>query len=295
VGLILIDFPSAWAEGAEAYIARGLDVHDQYRNHPLVHTAFAPHAPYSVSEGPLQRVRVLADELEIPVHMHVHETREEVEQSLQQWGKLPIDRLADLGLLNPGLVAVHMTQLTDPEIERFAASGAHVVHCPESNLKLANGFCPVERLMRAGVGLALGTDGAASNNDLDMFGEMRTASLLAKGVQRDPQAVPAPVALRMATLNGAAALGLAEETGSLVAGKSADMAAVDLGCLESTPVYNPVSQLVYAAGREQVTDVWVAGRAVLRDRRLTTLDRDEILARAAEWRARIAGDPAAPG
>jgi 5-methylthioadenosine/S-adenosylhomocysteine deaminase len=290
VGLILIDFPSAWADSPDGYIARGLEVHDQYRNHPLIHTAFAPHAPYSVSEGPLQRVRVLADELEIPVHIHVHETREEVEQSLEKWGKLPIDRLADLGLLNPGLVAVHMTQLTDREIATFSESGGHVVHCPESNLKLANGFCPVARLMRAGVGLALGTDGAASNNDLDMFGEMRSAALLAKAVAGDPQAVPAPAALRMATLNGAAALGLAAETGSLVRGKSADMAAVDLGRLESTPVYNPVSQLVYATGRDQVTDVWVAGRAVLRERRLTTLDEDGILARAAEWRERIAAE-----
>ncbi len=288
VGLIVIDFPSAWADGPDAYLARGLEVHDQYRSHPLIHTAFAPHAPYSVSAGPLERIRVLADELDIPVHIHVHETREEVEESLKQWGKLPIERLAEMGLLNPALMAVHMTQLTDKEIRLFADSGGHVIHCPESNLKLANGFCPVARLARAGAGLALGTDGAASNNDLDMFGEMRTASLLAKGLERDAEAVPAAAALRMATLNGAIAMGIAEETGSLVEGKSADLTAVDLGGIESAPVYNAVSHLVYATGRHQVSNVWVAGRRLLRERRLTTLDEAEILARADEWRRRIA-------
>lgn len=287
VGLIVIDFPSAWADGPEAYLARGLEVHDQYRNHPLVHTAFAPHAPYSVSPASLERVQVLADELNIPVHIHVHETREEVEASLKQWGKLPIERLDEMGLLTPALLAVHMTQLTDREIELFASAGGHVVHCPESNLKLANGFCPVARLGRAGVGLALGTDGAASNNDLDMFGEMRTASLLAKGLEHDAEAIPAATALRMATLNGAIAMGIAQETGSLIEGKSADLVAVELGGIESTPVYNPISHLVYATGRHQVSDVWVAGKRLLRERRLTTLDEDEILARTAEWRGRI--------
>ncbi len=288
VGLIVIDFPSAWADGPDAYLARGLAVHDQYRNHPLVHTAFAPHAPYSVAPASLERIRVLADELDIPVHIHVHETREEIETSLKQWGKLPIERLDEMGLLSPALLAVHMTQLTDKEIQLFARTGGHVVHCPESNLKLANGFCPVARLARAGVGLALGTDGAASNNDLDMFGEMRTASLLAKGLERDAEAVPAAAALRMATLNGAIAMGLAEETGSLTEGKSADLAAVHLGGIESAPVYNPISHLVYATGRHQVSDVWVAGKRLLRQRRLTTLDEDEILARAADWQRRIA-------
>jgi len=284
VGLIVIDFPSAWADDAGAYLARGLEVHDQLRNHPLVHTAFAPHAPYSVSQGPLERIRTLADELDVPVHIHVNETPEEVEESLKRWGKLPIQRLAELGLLNPGLMAVHMTQLTDTEIRLVAEAGAHVIHCPESNLKLANGFCPVARLVEAGVGLAIGTDGAASNNDLDMFGEMRTASLLAKGLAANAEAVPASTALRMATLNGARAMGIAEETGSLVKGKSADMVAVELGGPESVPVYNPISQLVYATGRHQVTDVWVAGKRLLHERGLTSLDREEILARANEWR-----------
>ncbi|HHH39725.1 MAG TPA: TRZ/ATZ family hydrolase, partial [Sedimenticola sp.] len=288
VGLILIDFPSAWAENADDYLRRGLEVHDQFRNDALISTAFAPHAPYTVSDPPLERVRVLADELEIPVHMHLHETRDEVKQGLARDGVRPLKRLAELGLLSPALAAVHMTQLQPEEIARFAESGGSVIHCPESNLKLASGFCPVADLLRAGVNVALGTDGAASNNDLDLFSEMRTAALLAKGVAMDASVLPAARALRMATLNGARALGLAGETGSLEPGKAADITAVDLGGLQSQPLYSPLSQLVYATGREQVSDVWVAGRQLLRDRQLLTLDAEEILARAREWRRRIA-------
>jgi 5-methylthioadenosine/S-adenosylhomocysteine deaminase len=293
VGLILIDFPSAWAEGPDDYLRRGLEVHDQFRHDSLISTAFAPHAPYTVSDQPLERIRVLADELEIPVHMHLHETRDEVRQGLSQYGVRPLERLTSLGLVSPSLMAVHMTQLEPEEMAQFAKSGASVVHCPESNLKLATGFCPVAALMAAGVNVALGTDGAASNNDLDMFSEMRTAALLTKGVARDARALPAAKALRMATLNGAMALGIAAETGSLEAGKAADITAVDLSGLESQPLYHPLSQLVYATGREKVTDVWVAGKQLLREKQLLTLDKlltldsDEILSRAGEWRQRI--------
>ncbi len=288
VGLILIDFPSAWAGDTDEYFRRGLEVHDHFRNNALVTTAFAPHAPYSVSDDPLQRVRTLADELEIPIHMHVHETRDEIDMGLKRHGTRPIARLEGLGLLSPTLVAVHMTQLEEDEVELFARAGASVVHCPESNLKLASGFCPVGRLMAAGVNVALGTDGAASNNDLDMFSEMRTAALLAKCVARNASTLPAAEALRMATLNGAAALGIAAETGSLEVGKAADICAVDLGGLEASPVYHPVSQLVYATGRDQVTDVWVAGKQLLKQRRLTTLDADGIIERSREWQQKIA-------
>ena len=290
VGLIVLDFPTIWAANPDEYLHRGLEVHDQFRNHPLVRTAFAPHAPYSVSDGPLQRVAVMADELEIPIHIHLHETRDEVKHSLAHHGKRPLARLAELGLLSPALMAVHMTQLDQAELESFADSGASVVHAPESNLKLASGFCPAQKLLDLGVNLALGTDGAASNDDLDMLGEMRSAALLAKGVNADARALPAHTVLRMATLNGAAALGIAEETGSLEPGKSADVVAIDLGRAETQPVYNAVSQIVYSAGREQVSDVWVAGKRLLNNRVLTTLDLDEILERTADWQARIAAD-----
>jgi len=287
IGLILIDFPSAWAEDAEGYLARAVEVHERFRNEPLIRTAFAPHAPYSVSDGPLERMRVLDAELNLPVHMHVHETADEVQQGLAQHGKRPLARLQELGLLGPSLVAVHMTQLEDAEIEAIARAGVNVVHCPESNLKLASGFCPVARLLEAGVNLALGTDGAASNNDLDLLGEMRTAALLGKGVASDPSALPARQVLHMATLGGARALGLGEEIGSLVAGKAADIAAIDLGQPQTQPVYDPVSQIVYAAGREQVSDVWVAGRRLVSNGRVNCLDIPEIVRNAARWGERI--------
>jgi 5-methylthioadenosine/S-adenosylhomocysteine deaminase len=287
LGMILIDFPTAWAQDAEEYVDKGLKLHDHYRNHPLIGTAFAPHAPYTVSDGPLQRVRVLADELDVPIHMHVHETAAEVQQGVEQHGVRPLQRLEQLGLTTPRLVGVHMTQLSDAEINAYARSGAHVVHCPESNLKLASGFCPVHKLLQAGVNVAIGTDGAASNNDLDMFAEMRSAALLAKAVAGDASALPAHLALRMATLNGAAALGLAEETGSLVTGKAADIAAVHLGAIETQPLYHPISQLVYAAGSRRVSDVWVAGQHLVKEGVLTSLDEQEILAKARAWQRKI--------
>jgi len=287
VGLIVIDFPTVYARDADEYIDKGLRLHDALRHEPLITTAFAPHAPYSVSDAPLAKLRTLNNELNLPLHMHVHETAHEVDVAVTQSGARPLARLDALDLVDPSLVAVHMTQLTDAEITRLAQTRASVVHCPESNLKLASGFCPVHRLLTTGVNVAIGTDGAASNNDLDMLDELRTAALLAKAVSGEATAVPAHTALRMATLHGARALGLAAETGSLVAGKSADLAAIDLSALASQPVYDPVSQLVYTASRDQVTDVWVAGRRLLADRALTTVDEAAVLRRARDWRDKI--------
>ncbi len=287
VGLIMIDFPSAWAGSTEEYLHRGIEVHDHYRKHPLITTAFAPHAPYSVSDGPLENIRTLADELGMQIHIHLHETKDEIHQSLERYGVRPIQRLNDMGLLSPSLIAVHMTQLLDDELELFAKSGAHVVHCPESNLKLASGFCPAAKLLNLGINIALGTDSAASNNDLNMFSEMRTAALLAKGVAGDASALPATTALRMATYNGAIALGISEETGSLEVGKYADITAVDLGRLESNPIYHPISQLVYASSRDMVTDVWIAGKQVVRTGVLTTMDQRKILSDSSHWQEKI--------
>jgi 5-methylthioadenosine/S-adenosylhomocysteine deaminase len=290
LGLIVVDFPTAWASNADEYIAKGLAIYDEHKDEALLSFCFAPHAPYTVSDGPLRRIRTLANELDLPVHMHVHETAHEVEESMARFGMRPLERLAQLGLVGPNLLAVHMTQLNDAEIAHLAGAGVHVLHCPESNLKLASGFCPVQKLLDAGVNVCLGTDGAASNNDLNLMGEMRTAALLAKGVAGDATALPVATALRMATLNGARALGLGEETGSLVPGKAADVVAVDMNCLESRPLYHPLSQLVYASGREHVTHVWVAGKALLRDRQLTTLDLETIQAKATLWQERLMGN-----
>ncbi len=232
-------------------------------------------------------MRTLADQLNVPIHMHVHETAFEVQEAVNKLGERPLARLEKLGLLTPQLLAVHMTQLSDDEIAACARAGVSVIHCPESNLKLASGFCPVHKLVSAGVNVALGTDGAASNNDLDMFSEMRTAALLAKAVAGDASALPAAAALRMATLNGAKALCIDDEAGSLWPGKSADITAVRLGDIETQPLYHPVSQLVYATGRDKVSDVWVAGRHLLKDRALTTLDETELKAKAAAWQQKI--------
>jgi 5-methylthioadenosine/S-adenosylhomocysteine deaminase len=286
VGLIVLDFPTAWAQPGE-YIHKGLELHDKLKGDPLIRTVFAPHAPYTVSDGPLAEVRKYATELGIPIHMHVHETAGEIEMALQASGKRPWQRLKELGLVGPDLIAVHMTQLTDEEIADCAQHGVTVAHCPESNLKLASGFCPVHKLMQAGVNVALGTDGAASNNDLDLLGEMRTAALLAKGVANDARALPAPAALHMATLAGAKALGLDGEFGSLKNGKAADFIAVDLGEVSAQPVYNAISQLVYASARHNVTDVYVAGRALMRERRLLSVDEAAAVAKAQEWREKI--------
>jgi 5-methylthioadenosine/S-adenosylhomocysteine deaminase len=287
LGMIMIDFPTAYAQSPDDYLDKGLALHDTWRNSELISTAFAPHAPYTVSDGPLEKICTLNNELNLPVHMHVHETAFEVEQALAKHKLRPLARLKKLDLLGPQLAAVHMTQLLPEEIAALAGNGAHVLHCPQSNLKLASGFCPVHALMQAGVNVALGTDGAASNNDLDMLDELRSAALLAKAVAADPTALPAASALRMATLNGARALGLDERIGSLTAGKAADMTAIDLGRISSQPVYDPISQIVYAAGRDQVTDVWVAGKRLLHTGRLTTLDEAEILAKAKQWRDKI--------
>lgn len=290
VGMIVIGFPSAWARDAHEYFANGQAVHDRYRGHPLIRTAFAPHAPYTVDDDALRLIAVRAEELDVPVHMHVHETAREVADAVAATGERPLARLARLGLLSHRLLAVHMTALEPDEIGLIARTGVSVAHCPESNLKLASGFCPLGALAAAGVNCALGTDGAASNNDLDMLGEMRTAALLAKAVAGDPCAVPAHAALAMATLHGARALGLDHETGSLAVGKHADCIAIDLGALRAQPVYDPISQIVYAGHRDQITDVWVAGRRVVDERRLTSLDEQHLLATAARWRTRIQPD-----
>lgn len=287
IGLPVIDFPTAWAKSDDEYFDRAREIHDQWRDDALIKTAFAPHAPYTVDDDNFCRVRVLADQLDIPVHLHLHETAQEVQQSIDQYGLRPIARLDRLGLFNDRLIAVHMTQLTEAEIHLCAERGVSVVHCPESNLKLASGFCPACALMKAGVTLAIGTDGAASNNDLDMVGETRTAAILAKAVADDAAALTAAEALRAATLGGAKAMGLDDVIGSLEAGKQADIVCMNLGEIETQPLHQVISQVVYASGRHQVSDVWIAGKPKLRDRQLVDMDEAGILANARQWRTRI--------
>jgi len=284
IGMIVIDFPSAWAQNSDEYLSKGLSLHDEFKHDPLISLMFAPHAPYTVSDEPLKKLQMYADELQHPVHIHLHETEQEITDSLQQNGVRPIERLRKLQMVGPSLTAVHMTQLDKAEIDLLAKSGCSVVHCPESNMKLASGFCPLTALIDSGVNVALGTDGAASNNDLDLLGEMRTAALLGKAISNDARSIPAATALKMATLNGAKALGIEAITGSLEIGKVADMTAITLtDQIETAPVFDPLSQIVYSAGRNQVTDVWVSGHQVLKSKQLTTLDKVTILEKAKSW------------
>jgi len=294
LGLIVIDFPTPWASSSQEYFEKGANVHDRFRNTPLIRTAFAPHAPYTVGDEALNKIATLAEELDVQIHMHLHETQNEIEQHLEQHGVRPLQRLERLGLLSTRLNAVHMTQIDRTEFSRLANYGVNVIHCPESNLKLASGFCPVHELLAAGVNVALGTDSAASNNDLDMLGEMRTAALLGKGLTRDPQALGAWQVLRMATINGARALAMDAITGSITPGKAADIIAVDLDTPETRPIYDPVSQLIYSASRNQVTDVWVAGKQLLKQRELLTINEARLMQKTALWESRLSADREPP-
>ena len=287
IGMIALEFPTPYANDAQDYLAKGIAMRDEWSAHPLLSFCLAPHAPYTVSDATFEKIGVLAEQLDVPIHMHVHETLDEVTGAVARNGRRPLERLATLGLLSPRLVAVHAVHLDPGEIEALARHGCHVAHCPTSNLKLASGFAPVAKLLDAGVNVALGTDGAASNNRLDLFEEMRLAALLAKAVGQRADAVPAHQALAMATLHGARALGIDARIGSIAPGKAADLVAVNLGSLELSPCYDPVSHLVYAAGRHDVSHVWIDGRPKLVDRHLVGIDTDALRARAARWSAQL--------
>jgi 5-methylthioadenosine/S-adenosylhomocysteine deaminase len=289
IAIPILDFPIPGAATADEAIRQGVELFGDLKHHERIKITFGPHAPYTVGDETLEKIRVIAEELDASIHMHVHETAFEVQQSVEQCGERPLARLGRLGLLGPRLQAVHMTQISDEDLMLLVESNTNVIHCPESNLKLASGFCPVERLWQAGVNVAIGTDGAASNNDLDLLGETRTAALLAKAVAGSASALDAHRALRMATLNGARALGIEAETGSLEVGKAADIVAFDLSGLAQQPVYDPVSQLIYATGRDCVKHLWVAGKQLLDDRRLTRLDEAQLCATAKAWGRRISG------
>jgi 5-methylthioadenosine/S-adenosylhomocysteine deaminase len=288
MGMPVIGFPTPWAETEDEYFRRGLEFHQRFVDEPLVGTSVVPHAPYSVGDNAFERIAKLAEELDIPVHLHLLEAAGEIESSRETHGLHPLDRLEALGLLGPRLLAVHMTQLTDEDIPRLARCGVHVVHCPDSNMKLASGICPVAALDDAGVNVCIGTDGAASNNDLSLLAEMRQTALLAKVSSGNPEAVPAARALSMATIHGARALGMEDAIGSIEPGKQADLAAIRLDRIETQPVFDVISQIVYAVPDSQVTDVWVAGRRLVESRELTTLDEAEILQSCHDWQRRIA-------
>lgn len=283
LGCVILSVPTEWAKDEDEYFTKSEQILKNTPQSDLISWTMCPHAPYTVNDKSLQKVKQLSDQLNIPIHMHLHETQTETEQSLQEYGKRPMQRLEDLGLLSDKFIAVHMTDLTEQEIGLAKSRNLHIVHCPQSNLKLASGFSPIAKLLAAGINVAVGTDGAASNNDLDMFSELSTAAMLAKAVSGDPTAVPAAKALEMATINGAKALGLDDKIGSLEAGKYADIIAVDLQHYFTQPIYNPISHLIYAVNRLQVSDVWVAGKQLLQSGSFTQLQTTDLVEQTQKW------------
>jgi 5-methylthioadenosine/S-adenosylhomocysteine deaminase len=287
VAMPVLQFANAWARDEEDHIHKGLAFRDSIKNSDLITTAFAPHSPYTVSDAGFEKVRLYAEQLDLPVHLHLHETASEVADAVTESGTRPIARMQQLGIISASLQAVHMTQLRDDEIELLATNGVQVAHCPESNLKLASGLCPVQQLLDSGINVAIGTDGAASNNDLDMLQEARTASMLSKIVTTDATSLSANQALHMMTLGGAKFLGLDDKLGSLEAGKLADVIAVDMSDLSFQPMYNPVSHLVYTATAQHVSHVWINGELLLENKVLTQADSAEIRATTADWQSKI--------
>ena len=287
IGMVVIDFPTAYASDPDDYLNKGLSMRDRMREEPLLSFTMAPHAPYTVSNATFEKVITYASQLDLPIHVHLHETSDEIEQSLLQYQQRPLARLHQLGLTGPSLIAVHAVHLNTDEQALLAQQGSHIAHCPASNLKLASGFAPVAEMLGHGLNVGIGTDGAASNNTLDMFSEIRLAALLAKGVAKDAAALPAHIALQMGTINGARALGLEQQIGSLLPGKCADLIAVDLAQLNTLPCFDPVSTLVYSAGRDQVSHVWVNGELRVDNHQFTALDERTLKITANVWQSRI--------
>lgn len=287
LGITVIEFPSQYASDADDYLRKGLATLDEWRNHPLIRFSLAPHAPYTVSNKTFERIGALADELELPIHIHIHETAGEIADSLRDFGLRPIDRLEELDLLGPSLVGVHAVHLTPEDIERLALHQCAIAHCPTSNMKLASGAAPTATLLERGLAVGLGSDSAASNNRLDLFREMHQASLLAKLSTGNASALPARQALRMATLEGARALGLETEIGSLLPGKAADICATRVDDPDSLPCFQPTSHLVYVLDRRAVSDVWVGGQRRVKDGELLQISNTELLSIARIWQNRL--------
>lgn len=283
IGNVIMNVPNDWATDEDGYIAKAKEVLNNKPEHELLSWSIAPHAPYTNSDSSLSKAKQLADDFDLIMHMHLHETDVEVNIDLEKYAKRPIRRLHDLGLLDEKFLAVHMVHTNDEDIDIIKQTKTNIVHCPESNLKLASGFAPIQRYLNEGINIALGTDGAASNNDLDMFSELRTASFIAKALTTDPTALPAAKALELATMGGAKALGLDNKIGSIEAGKFADIIAVDLGQFITQPVYNPISHLAYAVNRLQVSDVWVAGKRLLKDKQFTHIDINGVMSKINKW------------
>lgn len=287
IGITVIEFPTAWAETTDAYFNKGLDFYEEFKNNPFITPTLAPHAPYTVSDKSFMRIKELAERFKLKINLHLHETQDEIQQSLKEFGKRPLKRLHDLGFLSPEVLAIHAANLNNEDLEILAVTKPNIIHCPESNMKLASGTCPVQKLQALGLNVALGTDSVASNNDLDMISEMRSAALIAKLTTMNPESLNANDALALATINGARALGQEQLIGSLAEGKAADFISIRTDDIEMLPMYLPAAQIVYASNRQQVSDVWVNGKQLMQNRKLLTLDEQAIKAKAKYWGQKI--------
>lgn len=289
IGMTVIDIPTPWAKTTDDYFARGLEFYQQYKNNEFIRPTIAPHSTYMVSMENLKRVQKTAAELNLRINIHLQEDPAELEKSLKEFKKRPLERLLEIGMVSDKLIAIHMTQISESDMKILKEKKPNIVHCPESNMKICSGQCPVQHLLSSGLNVSLATDGSVSNNDLDMIGEMRSAAFLGKITANDPRATSAETVLKMATINGARTLGIDHITGSLTKGKSADLIAINMEEIETQPMYHPVSQIVYATTRQQVTDVWCAGKRLLKNRALQTMDEKALLAKAKIWRSKIGG------
>lgn len=287
IGMTIMSIPTKWAQDPAGYFAKAEEFYAEFKHDKLITPTVAPHSTYNVNIEDIEKAKKLADKYKLKMNIHLQEDPADIKHSMEKYNERPLKRMFDRGLLDNNIIGIHMTQVNDDDIQILLKTHPNIVHCPESNMKLAGGNCPVEKLSKLGINIALGTDGAASNNDLNMLGEMKAAAFLGKVVADTPKAVTAETALKMATINGAKALGIEKETGSLEVGKSADCIAINLMELETQPVYHPISQIVYAASRHQVTDVWIRGKQLLKNRQLTTMDLPELLIKAQKWRERI--------
>ncbi len=287
IGMTVIEFPTGWAQTTDEYFDKGMDFYEQYKNNPFITTTIAPHAPYTVSDKSFMRIKELSENLKLKINLHLHETQDEINSSIEQFGKRPIQRLHELGFLSPEVLAIHAANLNEEDLELLELTKPTIIHCPESNMKLASGICPVEKLRSLGLNVALGTDSVASNNDLDMLSEMRSAALLAKLSTLNPESLKAEDAIALATINGAIATGQDKLIGSLKEGKAADFIALQMNDIEMLPIYSPSSPIVYSSNRQQVTDVWVNGKQLMQNRRLLTIDEQEIKRKAIYWGDKI--------
>jgi len=287
IGLVVLDFPTNYASDPEDYLSKGFEFRDRWRNEDLITTSIAPHAPYSVSDEAFALINTYSEELGINIHIHLHETQQEIEDSLKMYGMTPVQRLNNLGIINPSLIAAHCVYLNEQDIAILAKNKVSIVHNPSSNMKLGSGIADVAKMLKQNLNVSLGTDSSASNNRLDIMEEMRLASLLLKGTTKSPELLPATQAIKMATINGAKALGLESMIGSIEKNKIADLVAIDLNSIENQPIYNPLSTLVYSSTKSDVSYVWIDGKVKLKEKKLVNVDEEKIMQMAKIWQIKI--------